>query len=114
MKNTLTGPIILAITFVLSAFCPTLFEKLMMIIGAVSVKIALVLVKWGSKVIDNMQENNVDEFYAIMGESIDSLPPCFIDVLGYCHLVEDIGIIVSTAIFCGIYNLIKHFYFKWL
>lgn len=114
LKNSMSAPIILGITFLLSAFCPTIFEKLMMIVGAVSIKIALVMVKWASGMMTSMPENNTQELYTILGDTIDALPPCFIDVLAYCHLVEDLGIIISTAIFCGIYNLIKYFYFKWL
>ena len=77
----------------------------MMVVGAVSVKLALVLVKWASKVMAESPENNTEELYEIMGESVDALPPCFIDILGYCHLVEDLGLIITTAIFVGIYNL---------
>lgn len=114
LKNSLSAPIILAITFILSAFCPTIFEKLMMIVGAVSIKIALVMVKWASNLMTSMPENNTDELYNILGDTVDALPPCFIDILGYCHLVEDLGLIITTAIFVGLYNLIKYFYFKWL
>lgn len=114
LKNTFTGPIILAIMFVLSAFFPTVAEKIFMIVGAVAMKLAIVMVRWGSKVIENAPENNLDELYTILGTTVDNVPHCFIDILGYCHLVEDMGMIISTAIFCGIYNLIKYFYFKWL
>lgn len=114
LKNTISGPVILGIMFVLSAFFPTLAEKIFMIVGAVAMKLAIVMVRWGSNVLSNAPENNVQELYTILGTTVDGIPHCFIDILGYCHLVENLGMIISTAVFCGIYNLIKYFYFKWL
>lgn len=114
LKNSISAPIILAITFILSAFVPTLFEKLFMIIGAVSLKLGIMMVGWASKFMKDMPENNTEELYDILGTTVDQIPHCFIDILGYCHLVEDLGMLISTAIFVGIYNLIKYFYFKFL
>lgn len=114
LKNSISAPIVLAITFILSAFVPTLFEKIFMIIGAVSLKLGIIMVGWASNFMKAMPENNTQELYDILGTSIDQIPHCFIDILGYCHLVEDLGMLISTAIFVGIYNLIKYFYFKFL
>lgn len=114
LKNSISAPIVLAITFLLSAFVPTLFEKLFMVMGAVSLKLGIMMVSWASKVMKSMPENNTEELYDILGTTVDEIPHCFIDILGYCHLVEDLGMLVSTAIFVGLYNLIKFFYFKFL
>ena len=85
LKNTISGPVILGIMFVLSAFFPTLAEKIFMIVGAVAMKLAIVMVRWGSNVLSNAPENNVQELYTILGTTVDGIPHCFIDILGYYH-----------------------------
>lgn len=114
LKNSISAPVIFAIMFVLSAYFPTVAEKIFLVVGAVFAKFGLMFMKWASGMAADATENNTEDLYEIMGETVDVLPPCFIDVLGYCHLVEDLGMIISTAIFVGIYNLIKYFYFRWV
>ena len=53
------------------------------------------------------------ELQQIMGESIDSLPPCIVDIMGYMHFVEDVGMLITTAVFIGIYNLVTYFFFRY-
>lgn len=114
LKNSISAPIILGITFLLSAFAPTVFEKLFFIIGAVFAKFGLMLVKWATNMVGGMHENNTEELIDILGDSAQALPACSVDVLGYLHMVEDLGMIIATLIFVGLYNLIKHFYFKFI
>lgn len=97
------------ISMVLSEYFSNLMENIFLIVGVVSVKIALVFVKWGKTFIENAPQNNLNELKNLMGDSVASLPPCMIDVMGYMHIVENIGMLVSTFIFCGIVNIIYSF-----
>lgn len=114
IRHSISAPVIFAIVGLLSIFAPTIFEKIFLIIGAVFAKIGLMFLKWSTSMIEGMDENNTDTLFEILGSSADSLPPCMIDILGYLHMIENFGMIISTLIFIGLYNLIKHFYFKFI
>ena len=103
-------PFVVGITLVMSQYFPGIIEKIFLVVGAVSIKIALIFVKWGKSFIDNMKENNIEELKELMGNSVDSLPPCMVDLMGYMHFVEDVGMLVSTLVFVGIYKLVVHFF----
>lgn len=107
-------PIIAGITLVLSQVFPTLWERIFLIVGAVSLKIALMLFGNVMRLINDSAENNIDTLNAIIGESADQLPPCMVDVLGYMHVVEDIGLIISTLILIMVYNFVVAFAFKFV
>lgn len=100
------------ISMVLSEYFSNLMENIFLIVGVVSIKIALVIVKWGKTFIENAPQNNINELKTILGDSVSSLPPCMVDVMGYMHIVENIGMLVSTLIFCGIVNIIYAFFIK--
>lgn len=114
LRHGVRAPIIFAITALISAFCPTIFEKLFLVVGAVFAKLGLMFLKWSTSMISGMDENNTEELFSILGDSASNLPPCMIDILGYLHMIEDLGMIISTLIFIGLYNLIKHFYFRFI
>lgn len=114
LRSVFKTPVFLTIGLVLSAFFPGLIEKLFLVVGAVSLRIGIRIMTLGKSMIDDMPENNIEQLKDIMGDSAQQLPPCMIDVLGYLHLVEDLGMIISTIVFIGLYNLIKRIYFKWL
>lgn len=100
------------ISMVLSEYFSNLMENIFLIVGVVSIKIALILVKWGKAFIESAPQNNLNELKTILGDSVGSLPPCMVDVMGYMHIVENIGMLVSTLIFCGIVNIIYAFFIK--
>lgn len=100
------------ISMVLSEYFSNLMENIFLIVGVVSIKIALVLVKWGKAFIDSVPQNNINELKTIMGDAAGSLPPCLVDVMGYMHFVENIGMLVSTLIFCGVVNIVYAFFLK--
>lgn len=100
------------ISMVLSEYFSNLIENIFLIVGVVSIKIALVIVKWGKDFIASVPQNNLNELKTIMGNSVESLPPCLVDVMGYMHFVENIGMLVSTLIFCGVLNIIYSFIIK--
>ena len=106
-------PVLMGFVLVMGQYFPTLLEKIFLVVGAVSIKIALIFVSWGKSFVDNMQQNNMAELQQIMGESIDSLPPCIVDIMGYMHFVEDVGMLITTAVFIGIYNLVTYFFFRY-
>lgn len=114
LRHSLRAPIIFAILALISAFCPTVFEKLFLVIGAVFAKLGLMFLKWSTSMISGMDENNTEELFDILGSSAQGLPPCMIDVLGYLHMIENLGMIIATLVFIGLYNLIKHFYFRFI
>jgi len=106
-------PIVMGFTLFISQYYENLLEKIFLTVGALSIKLALIFVKWGKHFIDNLKENNIAELKEILGDSIDGLPPCMVDVMGYLHFVEDVGMIVTTLVFVGIYKLVTHFFFRY-
>ena len=74
-----------------------------MCVGAVSLKIFLFFFKIGKNIvtgaIHTAGENGgdaLDEFRDMILGSFDELPPCMIQTMGYLHLVEDLGIFMTT------------------
>lgn len=105
-------PVIVGFTLLMGQYFPTIFEKIFLVVGALSIKLALVFVGWGRSFIDGLQQNNTSELNQILGDSLTSLPPCMVDIMGYMHFVEDVGFIVTTAVFVGIYNLVWAFFMR--
>ena len=97
---------------VLSQYFTNLIEKIFLVVGAVSIKIALIFIKWGKDFFMNLGENHTEELKTVLGDSVAQLPPCMVDVMGYMHLVENIGMLVTTLIFVGIVKLIFRFIVK--
>lgn len=112
LKNSLGWRVIFFVLFMLGTWFDTIFEFFFLIIGGVSMRILTMITKWAFS--KQMSEDNTETLKTIMGDSIDNLPPCMIDVMGYLHLVENLGMIVSTLVFIGILNLITRLYYKWL
>lgn len=114
LNFTFKFPVIMGITLVGSQIFPGLLERIFLLVGAVSVKIALVLFGNVMKLINNSAENNTELLNTVVGNSVDQLPPCLVDVMGYMHVVEDIGLVVSTAILIMVYNFVTAFAFKFV
>lgn len=106
-------PVVMGFTLVMGQYFPTLIEKVFLVVGAVSIKIALLFVRWGKGFVDGLQQNNMADLHAALGNSLDSLPPCIVDIMGYMHFVEDVGMLISTAVFIGIYNLVTYFFMRY-
>lgn len=105
-------PVVLFITLVGSQIFPGLLEKIFLIVGALCVKIGLMLF---GKIMAAMEDaNNMEQVTAIVGESLDQFPPCMLDVMAYMHIVEDIGLIVSTYVLIMTWNLVTSFAFKFV
>lgn len=97
-------PILVFFSLLMSAFFPTILEKIFLLVGAVGMKIFLYFFKIGKNVFTNTlssmsQGGNgpLNEFQDAVLGSFDQLPPCFVDVMGYVHLLENLGMIVTTA-----------------
>lgn len=105
-------PVIMFITLVGSQIFPGLLEKCFLIIGAIAIKIVM---KLFTHVMDAMEDyNNMDMLNQIVGDSLDNMPPCLIDVLGYMHIVEDIGMIIGTLVLIITYNFVSSIAFKFV
>ena len=107
-------PVIMGITLVGSMIFPGLLEKVFLLIGAVSIKIGLTLFGNVMELIKNSAENNTDTLITAIGDASSQLPPCMVDVLGYLHVVEDLGLIVGTILLIMIYNFVVAFAFKFI
>lgn len=112
IRNIAKFPVIVGFTLLMGQYFPTIFEKIFLVVGALSIKLALIFVGWGKSFIDSLQQNNTAELNQILGDSLNSLPPCMVDIMGYMHFVEDVGFIVTTAVFVGIYNLVWAFFMR--
>ena len=105
-------PVVLFITLVGSQIFPGLLEKIFLLVGALCVKIGLMLF---GKIMSAMEDtNNMEQVTAIVGDSLDQFPPCMLDVMAYMHIVEDIGLIVSTYVLIMTWNLVTSFAFKFV
>lgn len=114
LNATFKFPIIMGLTLVLSQVFPGLLERIFLIVGALSVKIGLMIFGNVMDLINDSAENNIEQLNTVLGDSLSQLPPCLVDVMGYMHLVEDIGLIISTAILIMVYNFITAFAFKFV
>lgn len=93
-------PVLLFFSLVLSAFFPTILEKIFLVFGAVALKIFLFFFKIGKKAFlaSVAQEGGaVDEFRQAVLGSFDELPQPMLDVMGYLHFIEDLGMIIATV-----------------
>lgn len=96
-------PVLVFFSLVISSFFPTILEKVFLVVGAVCMKIFLYFFKIGKNVFTSALEDAggqggvVDEFREAVLGSFDDLPPCMVNVMGYLHLLEDLGMIVTTA-----------------
>jgi len=107
-------PVIVFISLFLGQYFPNILEKIFLVIGAVAIKIGFIFVRWGKSFMDNLaSESNLSQLKETLGNDLDMLPPCMVDVLGYMHIAEDLGIIVTTLTFLGIYNLVRHFFVRY-
>lgn len=107
-------PVIAGFTLVLGQFFPTIYERIFMVVGAVSIKIGLAIFGNMMSLINGSAENNMVVLKEMMGQSASYLPPCMVDVLAYMHIVEDIGMLLSTCMLIMTYNLVRGFAFKFI
>lgn len=109
-------PVLLFFSLLMSAYFPTILEKIFLLVGAVSMHIFIMLFDAGKRVFDAMQANMtqngsaVDEFKTAVLGSFDQLPPCMVDVMGYVHMIEDLGMIVTCAMLLLLVGLFKTIY----
>ena len=105
-------PVIVVFTLFMSQYFPSLLEHLFLIVGAIALKIGISIF---SKVMSAMDTvSNMDTLNTVIGNSADQLPPCMLDVLAYMHVVEDLGLIITTAVVVMTYNLVTTFAFKFV
>ena len=96
-------PVLVFFSLLISSYFPTILEKIFLLVGAVGMKIFLYFFKIGKNVFTMALEDVgseggvVDEFREAVLGSFDELPPCMINVMGYVHLIENLGMLITTA-----------------
>ena len=117
LLNLAKTPILLGIMFVVSSIFPTFIEKIFLVVGAVCLRMFLWIFKLGKGVFvgalnqaGSSGGSVVDEFRDSVLNSFDELPPCMVEIMGYLHLVEDLGLIVTTAALLAIVSVFKIVY----
>lgn len=110
-------PILLGIALVVSSIFPTFIEKIFLVVGAVALRIFIWIFKLGKGVFVGALNQAgsggspaLDEFRDSVLGSFDELPPCMVDVMGYLHLVEDLGLILTTAMLLALVSLFRIVY----
>lgn len=110
-------PVLLGIMLVTSAIFPTFIEKIFLVVGAVCLRLFLWFFKMGKGVLmgafgsaGSGGDSALDEFRDAVLGSFDELPPCMVDIMGYLHLVEDLGIIVTTAAILALVSVFRIVY----
>lgn len=117
MLGCFKTPILLAISLVTSVIFPTILEKIFLTVGAVVMHIFLWVFKLGKNVFLGAMSkagsdggSAVSEFQNAVLSSFDELPPCMVEVLGYLHLIEDLGLIVTTATLIALVSVFRIVY----
>lgn len=110
-------PVLLGIALVTSSIFPTFIEKIFLVVGAAALHIFIWIFKLGRNVfLGALNEaatsggSALDEFRDSVLGSFDSLPPCMVDIMGYLHLVEDLGLILTTAIVLALVSVFRIVY----
>lgn len=110
-------PVLLGIMLVTSAVFPTFIEKIFLVVGAVCLRLFLWFFKLGKSVLlgaldsaGTGGDSALDEFREAVLGSFDELPPCMVDIMGYLHLVEDLGLIVTTAAILALVSVFRIVY----
>ena len=94
------SPIVLFFGLLGSAFFPTILEKFFLLVGAAVMHIFVFFFGIAKKLFTDMAASEggssaFDEFQQTVLSSFDSLPPCFVETMGYVHFIEDLGMIVT-------------------
>ena len=118
LLNFAKTPILLGIALVTSSIFPTFVEKIFLVVGAVVLHIFLFVFKLGKNVfLGALNEAGasgtggvLDEFRDSVMGSFDALPPCMVDIMGYLHLVEDLGLIITTATLLALVSVFRIVY----
>lgn len=100
---------------VLSAFFPVILEKIFLVVGVVLLKIFVVIFRMGKTAINGVAASGgglsvVDEFRDNLIGSLDAFPPCMLEVMGYLHIIEDLGMFFSLGMLLVVVAVFKRVY----
>ncbi|MBR3073600.1 hypothetical protein [Fibrobacter sp.] len=96
-------PVLVFFSLLISSYFPTILEKFFLLVGATGMRLFLFFFKIGKNVFTSMSSSigqnggPLDEYRDAVLGSFDELPPCFVSVMGYLHLLENLGMLVTTA-----------------
>lgn len=93
------SPVILLIGLVTSVIFPGIIEKVFLLVGTAMMHIFIFLFGIVKNLFMSMSASEggsaaVDEFRNAVINSLQALPPCVRQVMGYLHFIEDLGLIV--------------------
>lgn len=109
-------PVLVFMSLFVSSLFPNILEKFFLLVGAVAMKVFLFFFKLGKNVFSHAAQDIgteggvVDEFRSAVLDSFDQLPHCMVDVMGYVHLLENLGLIVSTAVLLLVVSVFRIVY----
>lgn len=116
LVGTFKTPVLVFFSLFVSSLFPNIIEKFFLLVGAVSMKIFLFFFKIGkgvfSRAADQIGSGDgvVDEFRSAVLDSFDELPSCMVDVMGYVHLIENLGLLISTALLILVISVFRVVY----
>lgn len=112
-------PVLVVISLVVSSIFPTILEKIFLVFGAVTLKIFLLFFRLGKAAFLGAMSSGgsgtgtgtVDNLRQMLLGSFDELPDCMVRAMGYVHLIEDLGIYMSTItllVILSVFRLVYH------
>lgn len=89
-------PIIVVITLLISSIFPSILEYFFLIVGFLGVKIMMFFFHIGKRMFMNDGNEHMNELRTQLVNSVDGIPLCMKEVMSYLHVVEDLGILITT------------------
>lgn len=105
-------PVIMVVGLLVSSLFPSILEYFFMLMGYVGIKVFMFFFNIGKKIFLASDGGNaaMDELRNQVLSSVDVLPPCMVQVLGYLHIVENLGIFITTFTLMIMYSAFKRVY----
>lgn len=105
-------PVIMVVGLLVSSLFPSILEYFFMLMGYVGIKVFMFFFNVGKKIFLASDGGNVamDELRNQILSSVDVLPPCMVQVLGYLHIVENLGIFITTFTLMIMYSAFRRVY----
>lgn len=104
-------PVMIVLGLLISAVFPSVLEYFFLIVGYVGVKLLMVFFRIGKNLFTSSEGNAaMDQLRENIVQSVDVLPPCMVQVMGYLHVVENLGIFITTFVMMIAYAAFRRVY----
>lgn len=105
-------PIIMVVGLLVSSIFPSILEYFFMLMGYVGIKVFMFFFNIGKRLFLDSEGGNaaMDELRNQILTSVDGIPPCMLQVLGYLHVVENLGIFITTFTLMIMYAVFRMVY----